>query len=1003
MWFSRQNLNIFPTPFFSERSLASIRQTTAFPVNGGFGSIVVTFCCGVSKQAEAKFPNIHVFQHRICIFIRKCELIRLQRWSERMRWSKKTEVISSPQHRSAVQTSAAAMENLAMTSAEARKLDLGLVVEKDSLKSVDEAGHEETHTLMMGQQYILERPESEGGPQVVKLNANGQLVSCEMLPHVGQLDADHQSLVLHVVPQGGLKEAYNLQHLRGGLLQDERYIEALPAGHYEQELLSAADITEEDRRIAQTLMAVQFGQQPKHKMTLEPLVPTTSAEANVIMSVADSMIVDATADHLGKVDHTQMVVEYIHQVDGSQYEPKGVRLMQHEQEMVELTPARVDDLHQTQHLKSINHGPIILRRTLTAPSNEIRREILQHPVQHQQVQAMNPIKNEEEEEFESGEDPADSDYEAGKESRSSRRSLPHKKRIPRKLKNVKSTEKVLKCPKCSETFHSQAELTAHKQTHNKKQQQQQQQQQLPSYNCELCNKGFPTQIKFFEHLKAHYEPIKKIEMQEEISELPPVLEVHEDTASDTKLVHTSVIVQDLPPALPPPLPCNQCNKVFRRQKALDTHIATAHAQPNTDHVVLNETVYIGEGLVPVPVEEVEKKDWASSAELTPMAAAIPEEQVADLRENTVIVPVGPADDDEDDQMMTSIHEYSADDLPNSGAFHLCDHCGTGFQLKTQLLAHIREAHSEPKRKMRNKKDESGPANAAAAVTKKNEQLTCPHCGRVFNHRNSLVYHLRSHTGERPHQCEVCGKSFFAASALKVHMRLHSGDKPYKCELCGRHFRQWGDLKYHCISIHTEEKQYQCEYCGKDFARKYSLIVHRRIHTGEKNYKCEFCTKTFRASSYLQNHRRIHTGEKPHPCEICGKPFRVRSDMKRHMNTHKRERSESNAASVATPSVVNHSDGHSSQEGTTDIGVAHSEMSAGDEVTLPEGTVVITEESLSQPINLNMSIPVTEHAAADDAADQAMAGDEAQFARDPLETVRADNAGNTLYVWPIYMG
>lgn len=95
--------------------------------------------------------------------------------------------------------------------------------------------------------------------------------------------------------------------------------------------------------------------------------------------------------------------------------------------------------------------------------------------------------------------------------------------------------------------------------------------------------------------------------------------------------------------------------------------------------------------------------------------------------------------------------------------------------------------------------------------------------------------------------------------LQVHMRLHSGDKPYKCEFCGRHFRQWGDLKYHCISIHSEEKNYQCEYCGKDFARKYSLIVHRRIHTGEKNYKCEFCGKSFRASSYLQNHRRIHTG------------------------------------------------------------------------------------------------------------------------------------------------
>ena len=121
--------------------------------------------------------------------------------------------------------------------------------------------------------------------------------------------------------------------------------------------------------------------------------------------------------------------------------------------------------------------------------------------------------------------------------------------------------------------------------------------------------------------------------------------------------------------------------------------------------------------------------------------------------------------------------------------------------------------------------------------------------------------------------------------------MHSGDKPYKCDDCGRHFRQWGDLKYHSMSIHSEQRQFQCEYCGKDFARKYSLIVHRRIHTGEKNYRCEYCNKTFRASSYLQNHRRIHTGEKPHPCTICGKPFRVRSDMKRHMHTHSRGKTE----------------------------------------------------------------------------------------------------------------
>lgn len=143
--------------------------------------------------------------------------------------------------------------------------------------------------------------------------------------------------------------------------------------------------------------------------------------------------------------------------------------------------------------------------------------------------------------------------------------------------------------------------------------------------------------------------------------------------------------------------------------------------------------------------------------------------------------------------------------------------------------------------------------------KKKKFFRCKRCNKLCNSKNALHYHFLSHTGERPHQCEICGKSFFASSALKVHKRLHSGDKPYECNHCGRHFRQWGDLRYHIQSRHTTEKNHQCEFCGKDFARRYSLVIHRRIHTGEKNYKCEFCDKEFRASSYLQVHRKIHTG------------------------------------------------------------------------------------------------------------------------------------------------
>lgn len=120
-----------------------------------------------------------------------------------------------------------------------------------------------------------------------------------------------------------------------------------------------------------------------------------------------------------------------------------------------------------------------------------------------------------------------------------------------------------------------------------------------------------------------------------------------------------------------------------------------------------------------------------------------------------------------------------------------------------------------------------------AQKKKKKIYRCKRCNKLCNSKNALHYHFLSHTGERPFQCNECDKSFFASSALKVHKRLHSGDKPYECEYCKRPFRQWGDLKYHIQSKHSETKSHQCEFCGKDFARRYSLVIHRRIHTGER--------------------------------------------------------------------------------------------------------------------------------------------------------------------------
>uniref|UniRef100_A0A8D8CMY4 Zinc finger protein 271 n=1 Tax=Culex pipiens TaxID=7175 RepID=A0A8D8CMY4_CULPI len=162
------------------------------------------------------------------------------------------------------------------------------------------------------------------------------------------------------------------------------------------------------------------------------------------------------------------------------------------------------------------------------------------------------------------------------------------------------------------------------------------------------------------------------------------------------------------------------------------------------------------------------------------------------------------------------------------------------------------------------------------------------CDKLFNSKTAVRYHELQHKNLRPFSCQICSKNFFTSSALKVHSRLHTGEKPYKCEDCGRAFRQWGDMKYHQASIHSTEKKEICEYCGKKFARRYSLVLHRKIHLNEKNYVCDICNKAFRASSYLQSHRMIHTGEKPFSCPVCSKKFRCGGDMKRHLKTHDRK-------------------------------------------------------------------------------------------------------------------
>ncbi|KRT80224.1 zinc finger protein [Oryctes borbonicus] len=585
-----------------------------------------------------------------------------------------------------------------------------------------------------------------------------------------------------------------LQH-HNGLVVDLGAGDFIPVNYTSEDLLSQ-DLTEEDRNLAAALVAVQLSQQQKQQQL---------QDSNVIINTSLPSLVSGNSLDDGKVNLSDQ------------------QLMLNDKGGI-----------SNGYLQIVETDSIYKQSLMSKISSFDTRDFPSHSV-YSRNQELLTIKAEEE--LETVTSQQDSDGEAKSDNRSSKKSLPHKKRISRKLKktSAQTLRRVYRCNLCEQIFSNSNEFGTHQnlcQTTITPIHQ-------AAFICQICNGSFQDQLRFFEHLKSHYEPDVIIQVSHS-----PEAKTKQMSSKQTKsdnLITTFLTT------------CIQCNKTFRRQKAYEAHMRDFHSKDDLNEFSEPEDLMAGIDVNTSVQNTVnDTKDWYNGED--------------ELQAT------------EEDLRQLEAQEY------------ICHVCMQTFSLRTTLQEHMltckMENEGSSKKQTMDMQQSEQPKKKAK---KKATEYHCSECSRVFMHKNSLVYHMRGHTGIRPHPCNQCGKSFFAASALKVHLRLHSGDKPYRCEYCGRYFRQWGDLKYHCVSIHSDQKQYQCEYCGKDFARKYSLIVHRRIHTGEKNYKCEFCGKTFRASSYLQNHRRIHTGEKPHPCELCGKRFRVRSDMKRHFQTHNRKR------------------------------------------------------------------------------------------------------------------